>query len=61
MYQDIHALAQCPGEPDRLWIQHHNGIFHSEDGGETWREITDVGVSTFGFAVKVHPRDGRTA
>lgn len=61
MYQDIHALAQCPGEPDRLWIQHHNGIFHSEDGGETWREITDVSVSTFGFAVKVHPRDGKTA
>jgi hypothetical protein len=61
MYQDVHALVQSRGDPDRLWIQHHNGVFLSPDSGATWREVTNVPVSTFGFAVRVHPRDGKTA
>ncbi len=59
--QDVHALAQCRAAPDVLWIQHHNGQFRSTDGGATWTEITNVPVSTFGFAVAAHPRDGETA
>ena len=31
--QDAHRLVQCAGAPDALWVQHHNGIFHSTDGG----------------------------
>lgn len=53
--QDPHMVAQCAANPDVLWVQHHNGIFKSEDGAATWREITDVRPSTFGFAVAVHP------
>ena len=26
-------LAQCRGQPDVLWVQHHNGIFRSTDAG----------------------------
>jgi hypothetical protein len=59
--QDVHALAQCPTAPDRMWVQHHNGIFISSDEGRTFREITGVEPSTFGFAVVVHPRDPDTA
>lgn len=59
--QDPHALVQSPSSPDRLWVQHHNGIFRSDDGSKTWREITDVPPSSFGFAVAVHPRDPDTA
>lgn len=59
--QDAHRMAQCPGSPDRLWIQHHNGIFRSDDGAENWREIENVKPSSFGFAVAVHPNDGNTA
>lgn len=53
--QDPHMVAQCRAHPDVLWVQHHNGIFKSDDGAATWREITDVSPSTFGFAVAVHP------
>lgn len=58
--QDPHRLAQCDAAPDRLWCQHHNGAFVSDDRGETWRSI-DVPPSVFGFAVAAHPRDADTA
>jgi hypothetical protein len=53
--QDPHMVAQCRANPDVLWVQHHNGIFRSDDGAASWREITGVEPSTFGFAVAVHP------
>jgi hypothetical protein len=59
--QDPHMMAQCRAKPDRLWVQHHNGIFRSDDGARSWREIAGVRPSVFGFGVVVHPRDGDTA
>lgn len=61
--QDVHLLVQCRDQPDRLWLQHHNGVFRSTDGGETWLHCPDVPPSGigFGFAVAVHPVDGDTA
>jgi hypothetical protein len=59
--QDPHALVQCRSRPDTLWVQHHNGVFRSTDGAESWQEIENVPVSGFGFAVAVHPHDGDTA
>jgi hypothetical protein len=59
--QDVHRLVQCPASPDHLWIQHHNGVFRSTDGGQTFRECPDVPPSVFGFAVAVHPREPNTA
>ena len=59
--QDVHCLAQCPAAPERMWVQHHNGIFVSSDEGRNFTEITEVKPSVFGFAVVVHPRDPDTA
>jgi hypothetical protein len=59
--QDLHRVVACPAAPDTLWAQHHNGIFHSGDGGRQWREVERAGPSTFGFAVAVHPDDPQTA
>ena len=59
--QDPHRLAACQASPDHQWIQHHNGIFHSTDGGNHWDEITGVEPSVFGLAVAAHPTDPRTA
>ena len=61
LMQDPHRMVSCPASPDHLWIQHHNGIFRSEDGGHNWSEITDIEPSVFGFAVAVHPADPDTA
>lgn len=59
--QDPHRMAMCRSAPEHLWVQHHNGIFHSTDGAESWREIENVAPSAFGFAVAVHPADPATA
>jgi hypothetical protein len=59
--QDPHRLVACAAAPDIMWVQHHNGIFYSDDAACSWREIKDVAPSVFGFAVVVHPRDPRTA
>jgi hypothetical protein len=64
--QDPHRVVRCPGAPDVLWTQHHNGIFRSVDNGRTWSTIgnmTDqtIAPSAFGFAVAVHPTDPDTA
>jgi len=55
--QDVHRLAQCRSSPDRLWVQHHNGIFYSGDGALSWQEAVGVEPSNFGFAVAVHPKN----
>ncbi|MDT3678509.1 MAG: exo-alpha-sialidase [Burkholderiaceae bacterium] len=55
--QDVHRLAACASQPDTVWCQHHNGMFRSTDAGRSWRELTDVPVSSFGFAVAADPND----
>ncbi len=59
--QDPHRVVQCLTAPDSLWIQHHNGIFRSTDGGANWAEIENAKPSCFGFAVVVDPNDPNTA
>jgi len=59
--QDPHILVQCPADPEVMWVQHHNGIFRSIDGAQSWTEIKNVKPSVFGFPVAVHPRDPQTA
>jgi hypothetical protein len=61
MLQDPHLLVQSPSDPNRMWVQHHNGIFISDDRGYNWREVVSNVGSTFGFAVAVHPKDPSTA
>lgn len=59
--QDPHRLAFCEAEPDVVWCQHHDGLFRSTDGCESFAAITDVQPSGFGFAVAAHPKDPLTA
>jgi hypothetical protein len=55
--QDVHRMVQCRDAPDAFWVQHHNGVFRSTDGGNQWSEVANVSPSVFGFGVAVHPRD----
>lgn len=59
--QDPHSIAACAADPRHLWMQHHNGMFHSGDGAQNWRHLKDVPVSDFGFLALAHPRDPKTA
>jgi hypothetical protein len=59
--QDPHRLVRCPSAPDRLWVQHHCGIYRSVDDSKSWQQVENVAPSGFGFAVAVHPEDPDTA
>lgn len=59
--QDVHRMVQCPGAPDVLWVQHHNGVFRSTDAGLNWTHVAAAAPSGFGFGVAVHPRDPNLA
>lgn len=59
--QDPHRVVQCRAAPEVLWCQHHNGVFLSEDGSRSWRELDDLPPSFFGFSIAVHPNDPDTA
>jgi hypothetical protein len=58
--QDPHRLVRCPKDPDRFWVQHHNGIFKGLGGIAEWEEI-HAPHSGFGFGVAVHPNRPDTA
>lgn len=53
--QCVHKIAQDAGDPDRLYLQNHWGVYRSDDGGATWTDIGDGLPSDFGFAVVAHP------
>ncbi len=59
--QDPHRIVRCAGAPQVLWCQHHNGIWRSTDNAHSWQEVTDAPVSSFGFALAVHPDESGTA
>ena len=59
--QDAHRIALCAAAPDHVWMQHHNGIFVSANGGHQWQRKRNGNPSDFGFAVAVHPQDPQTA
>lgn len=58
--QCVHKIASHPSAPDRMFLQHHFGIYRSDDGGDSWREASRGVPSDFGFPMAMHPRDPRT-
>ncbi|MDO9074082.1 MAG: exo-alpha-sialidase [Rubrivivax sp.] len=58
--QDPHRIVRCAAAPEVLWCQHHCGIWRSIDNAASWQEVK-APVSSFGFAVAVHPQDPHTA
>ncbi len=59
--QDAHRIVRCPGAAERFWCQHHGGIWRSTNNAASWQEVEGVPLSSFGFAVAVHPQDADTA
>lgn len=59
--QDAHRIDWCHAKPDHVWMQHHSGVFASNDGAHHWKRFKNTDPSDFGFAVAVHPTDPRTA
>ncbi|MCK7614178.1 WD40/YVTN/BNR-like repeat-containing protein [Roseibium sediminicola] len=56
----VHNMMRAPGDSDLLYQQNHHGVWRSPDGGRSWDSINDGLPSTFGFPIRVHPRDPQT-
>ncbi|RQP24865.1 WD40/YVTN/BNR-like repeat-containing protein [Piscinibacter terrae] len=58
--QDPHRIVRCASAPEVLWTQHHCGIWKTSDNAARWEEVK-APLSSFGFAVAVHPSRPGTA
>jgi len=56
----VHNMVRAPGDDDILYQQNHHGVWRSGDGGRSWDDITGGLPSSFGFPIRVHPRDPNT-
>jgi photosystem II stability/assembly factor-like uncharacterized protein len=58
--QCVHKVVAHPEHPDRLFLQNHWGLYRSDDGGDSWKDIANGVPSDFGFAMEIHPHDPKT-
>jgi photosystem II stability/assembly factor-like uncharacterized protein len=56
----VHRLAMHPSRPDTLFMQKHWDVMRSDDGGDSWREISGDLPSDFGFPIAVHAHEPET-
>lgn len=56
----VHNMMRAPGQSDVLYQQNHHGVWRSSDGGRSWDDVNNGLPSTFGFPIRVHPRDPDT-
>ena len=60
--QCVHKVDRHPSHPDTLFLQHHWGVYRSDDFGGRWTEVgADSLPSTFGFPVVADPNRPGTA
>jgi len=58
--QCVHKVVRNPSRPERLFLQNHWGLYRSDDGGGSWRDVASGVPSDFGFAMAAHPHDADT-
>ncbi len=58
--QCVHKLVMDPNNPDFLYQQNHCGVYRTEDGADTWVEISNGLPSGFGFPMVAHPHKSQT-
>ena len=56
----VHRLAMHPSAPQTLFMQKHWDVMRSDDGGDSWREISGNLPTDFGFPIAVHAHEPET-
>jgi len=57
----VHRIAMHPSRPDVLFMQKHWDVMRSDNGGESWSEVSGNLPSDFGFPIEVHAHEPETA
>jgi hypothetical protein len=56
----VHRLAIHPSHPDVLFMQKHWDVMRSDNGGDSWHEVSGNLPTDFGFAIDVHAHEPET-
>lgn len=56
----VHRIALHPSRPDTLFMQKHWDVMRSDNGGDTWHEVSGNLPSDFGFPIQVHAHEPDT-
>ena len=56
----VHRIAIHPNNPNILFMQKHWDVMRSDDGGDSWREVSGNLPSDFGFPIAVHSHEPET-
>jgi photosystem II stability/assembly factor-like uncharacterized protein len=56
----VHRIAMHAARPNVLFMQKHWDVMRSDDGGDSWHEISGNLPSDFGFPIDVHAHEPDT-
>src|ERR1700683_1759233 len=56
----VHRIAMHPSRPGVLFMQKHWDVMRSDDGGESWQEVSGNLPTDFGFVIDVHAHEPET-
>ncbi|MBP6701645.1 MAG: hypothetical protein KA135_10365 [Halioglobus sp.] len=56
----VHRIAMHPSNSNTLFMQKHWDVMRSDDGGDSWREVSGNLPSDFGFPIAVHAHEPDT-
>jgi len=56
----VHRIAMHPSRPKVLFMQKHWDVMRSDDGGDSWHEVSGDLPSDFGFPIEVHAHEPDT-
>lgn len=51
VHRCVHSLVTDPRQPERMLAQDHDGVWRTDDGGLSWRCVTEDQPWGFGFAI----------
>ena len=56
----VHRIAMHRTRPQVLFMQKHWDVMRSDDGGDSWREVSGNLPTDFGFVIDVHTQEPET-
>jgi len=56
----VHRIAMHPSRPNVLFMQKHWDVMRSNNGGESWEEVSGNLPTDFGFPIDVHAHEPET-
>jgi photosystem II stability/assembly factor-like uncharacterized protein len=56
----VHRIAMHRSRPNTLFMQKHWDVMRTDDGGDSWREVSGNLPTDFGFPIDVHAHEPET-